>query len=255
MRYFYENVDWNEVKNAYVDFKSVYGIAKKFNIGQTTLKRFLESEGVYDPIHKRKEPVNKTKFKIGDKFHRWTIIGDYELEGRRYVVPVICECGTISKTRLNWLIDGKTTGCRSCSLKINYPSKRRLSKRFIHVNGLSNSWLNSIKNNSVRGFLEQRVLEISITLNDLYNKLVEQNFKCALTGEDLNVLDVKRSKSNGSVDRISSDKGYTIDNIQWILKDVNRMKNEFNQEYFINICNKISKFKQDNPDPSVNLND
>ena len=53
------------------------------------------------------------------------------------------------------------------------------------------------------------------------------------------------TKSTGirtaSLDRIDSSKGYVPGNIQWVHKDVNWMKGSFTQEYFVNICKKISK--------------
>ncbi len=46
---------------------------------------------------------------------------------------------------------------------------------------------------------------------------------------------------SASIDRIDSSKEYTIDNVQLVHKDVNLMKNHFNQDYFINMCKMISK--------------
>lgn len=37
------------------------------------------------------------------------------------------------------------------------------------------------------------------------------------------------------------EKGYTEDNVHMIHKDINRMRNKFNLEYFIKICKLIAK--------------
>jgi len=255
MRILYENVDWNEVKEFYLNLKSVRETQRVFDLGETTLKKFLIKEGVYDPLRKQKAARNKTPFNIGDKFHRWTVIGKYRIQDRRYVVPVQCECGTISTARLSHLLAGKNTGCKHCATKINYPSSRKMRSDIVTHKGVYNSWLTSIERNSKRGFIVTRDLEVSITLEDLYNQLEKQDFKCALTGIPLNVLDVNKNKSNASVDRRVNEIGYTKDNIQWVIKDVNLMKNRFNEDYFIEICNKITNFRNGNPDPSVSLND
>lgn len=44
-----------------------------------------------------------------------------------------------------------------------------------------------------------------------------------------------------SLDRIDSSRGYEIDNIQWVHKDVNKMKMGLSQNEFIDICKIISK--------------
>ena len=44
-----------------------------------------------------------------------------------------------------------------------------------------------------------------------------------------------------SLDRIDSTKGYSKDNIQWVHKDINCMKMDFSQQYFIDLCVKVAK--------------
>lgn len=83
-----------------------------------------------------------------------------------------------------------------------------------------------------------RNIEFKITIDDVYNLFLEQNQKCALTGLNL-IIDDNRKTCSASLDRINSEKGYTPDNIQWIHKDVNRMKNCFKEDYFIKICKLI----------------
>lgn len=45
-----------------------------------------------------------------------------------------------------------------------------------------------------------------------------------------------------SVDRIDNDLGYLRTNIQIIHKDINRMKSDFNQDYFIQMCKLIGRY-------------
>ena len=47
-----------------------------------------------------------------------------------------------------------------------------------------------------------------------------------------------------SLDRIDSKKGYTIDNIQWVHKDVNKMKMDLQEEDFFRIVKEIYEYKQ-----------
>jgi hypothetical protein len=52
-----------------------------------------------------------------------------------------------------------------------------------------------------------------------------------------------------SLDRIDSSKSYNKNNIQWVHKDVNKMKWAFNQNHFIKFCKLIAN--QDNFEPSL----
>ena len=75
----------------------------------------------------------------------------------------------------------------------------------------------------------------TITIQDAYNKLEAQGFKCALSA-----IPLAWSETSGmSIDRIDSSKEYDLDNIQLVHKDVNLMKNHFDQDYFIEVCKRI----------------
>lgn len=77
----------------------------------------------------------------------------------------------------------------------------------------------------------------TITIEDTYSQLQKQNFKCALSGVDLEWSE----ESGMSIDRINSKGEYTLDNIQIVHKDINLMKNYFDQDYFIKMCKKVAE--------------
>ncbi len=66
-----------------------------------------------------------------------------------------------------------------------------------------------------------------LSIQTAWEKFLQQNGRCALTGLE---LDWGRESSRpqvlgtASLDRIDSSKGYTASNIQWVHKDINRMK-------------------------------
>jgi hypothetical protein len=76
----------------------------------------------------------------------------------------------------------------------------------------------------------------------LYKK---QLGKCALSGVNIGFNDLYNGHS-ASIDRIDSKKEYDIDNIQLVHKDVNLMKNHFDQTYFLETCKRISEFTKSN---------
>jgi len=51
-----------------------------------------------------------------------------------------------------------------------------------------------------------------------------------------------KERGDASLDRIDNSKGYHLNNVQWVHKDVNRMKWIFEQDYFIKLCNKVSEY-------------
>ena len=77
--------------------------------------------------------------------------------------------------------------------------------------------------------------EFTITLDDLFEVLLNQNNKCALT----NIL--FSSETKPSLDRIDSSKGYTKENIQFVLKEINIMKSNFDESKFIELCTLVAK--------------
>lgn len=78
----------------------------------------------------------------------------------------------------------------------------------------------------------------NINLDDLIKLNEIQEGKCALTG-------ILFDENNPpSLDRIDSDSGYILGNIQLILIQVNRMKSNFTQQNFIDMCYKISAYSE-----------
>jgi hypothetical protein len=85
----------------------------------------------------------------------------------------------------------------------------------------------------------------TINIQDVYNLWILQNKKCALSGRVIGFCDDKNNTSTCSIDRINSLKEYTIDNIQLVHKDINKMKNNYDNEYFIQVCKDITKFQEE----------
>ena len=247
---------WNEIEKMYAESISIKEMSRKFKIGEYNIKKHLIDVKMFDRCL-GKIPWGKSSVKMGEKFGRWTVINPLVRTDFRYMAKCECECGTISLIRHSNLRNGRSMGCTHCQKKFNYPTFRKSSANPDEkLKGLSPNWLSDIKNNKERGIY--RTINVDIDSFDLLNQLEKQNFKCAYTGELLNVLGIKKSNSNASVDRIDSLLGYTKDNIQWVTKNVNRMKNVFSDKEFLETCFKIYKFKYGNPEPSssnINLVD
>ena len=158
-------------------------------------------------------PIPDPSFRIGHKFKGFTIVSKKPTQshnGRSY--KYTCECDTCSRTkvRTEWQVRNNKARC-GCYGVIN----------------------------SFRRGAESRGIPFDLEDKAAWLLLRQQEFKCALTGQDIYV------RSNGdrtaSIDRIDSARGYCIDNIQWVHKSVNKLKMAHNQQSFISMCKKVGE--------------
>lgn len=86
----------------------------------------------------------------------------------------------------------------------------------------------------VKESARKRDIKFNISIEYIWALYLNQGGICALSG-----LPIDFKTKSASLDRIDSSKEYSENNIQWLHKDVNNMKNDFNQDYFISLCQLI----------------
>ena len=142
---------------------------------------------------------------------------------------VRCKCGREYYSRATCVVNNIIRYCKYC----RPPSPR--------IEGFSPTFLNKFKKGA-----ERRGLEFSITVDDLVALFDEQHGRCALTGEELTLPQWAGKKNapyyNVSIDRIDSDEGYTVDNIQLVTKTVNMCKMDLPQEGFVAMCKQVASW-------------
>jgi len=182
-----------------------------------------------------KNSIRKRTNIIGLLFGKWRVLEEIDK------IWVKCECQCPQKTialikRTN-LISHNYSMCKICH-KIN--NSRKQWKGHGEISG--HKWAVMKK-----GALS-RDLEFNITREYVWELFKKQNRKCALTGIELKFrlplimagTPDAQGEDTASLDRIDSSKGYTVDNIQWVHKDIQKMKMDFDQNYFIEMCKKIT---------------
>jgi hypothetical protein len=175
----------------------------------------------------------------GTEFNNWRVLHrdtqNTKGRGSRWV----CECMLCGKQKpvsRKTLQEGRS---KSCGCQIGRDAHKRLWQG---VGDLSVRYITHLRCNAKR-----RNIPFNITVEDAWNKFVQQGYRCAISGEPIRITKTSSTKAlrllnTASLDRIDSNLGYTIDNIQWLHKDVNKMKLDHSQEKFIEWCRKITNY-------------
>jgi hypothetical protein len=196
----------------------------------------------------------KKLFYVGARFGNWGVVNEeivyQQLNSnfRKGKIKVKCVCGFEKMVDLYSLKEGSSTGCYDCSHKKtgnNHPL-------FKGYKDIPLKWYNRYTT---------RNQQVDMSIEYIYDLWIKQNKKCALSNvyisfeneQSLVRLDPtnpsygkngKKTKHNytctASLDRIDSSKGYILGNIQLVHRDINRMKSDFEQNYFIEMCKLIT---------------
>lgn len=142
-----------------------------------------------------------------------------------------CECGNIRSVASSHLQSGHTTSC-GCKKHLKQ-DKNPKWKGFGDISGTR--W------DAIKHCAKMRSIKFEITIQYAWKMFQKQNGKCVLSGREL-IFNSKSKTFNGnaSLDRIDSSKGYIKNNVQWVDKDINIMKQAYSDEFFINVCNEVS---------------
>lgn len=144
---------------------------------------------------------------------------------------VQCSCGSVKSLHLSSLMTGASKRCVKCSN--NLPDK--ISKKLTGYKEITGSYWSSVKAGA-----RWRNIDFDITIEYAWGIFLKQKGFCALSNEEI-TLSKGNQKGTASLDRIDSKNGYVPGNIQWVHKDVNRIKQYYKEEYFLGLCDKISK--------------
>lgn len=87
-----------------------------------------------------------------------------------------------------------------------------------------------------------------LTWQIIFDKIKEQNYKCALSGVDLTCYLEKGKKinTNASIDRIVAGGDYTKDNIQIVCRALNYWRADQTISEFIDWCKKVVDYNNNN---------
>lgn len=226
----WKKVDWKIVRASYESGLSKADCLTKFGIIPETWSRAAR-EGKIN-LHPEDVPTLNEDL-TGRQFDDWTVISRDESVPRgtnsRYWLCK-CACGKeVVKTTLQIKYDSKSCGCR----KLRHGSEAHAWEGYEEIS--LRHWNSIIKSNETRS---KKIL-FQITIQEGWDLFIRQNRRCALSGILLTFGNNKHSPKTASLDRIDSSKNYTLDNVQWVHKDVNVMKMDHTQKEFLDWIEKI----------------
>lgn len=188
----------------------------------------------------------KNQFQLGQKFGKWEII-DIDIipheKTKESQIRCQCECGFKKLVYCLTSIKGQSTACFNCG----HGNKGENNAKWKGYKEVPGSFVNRITSRS-----KKLNREVKIDAEDIYNLWIKQDKKCSLSGLPIDFTNINQGNINrkeskydlictASLDRINSNKEYTLNNIQLVHKDVNMMKKEYDQDYFLKLCRLITE--------------
>lgn len=179
-------------------------------------------------------PTNQ-KNKSGNRYRMFLCdCGNQKLISTSNAGHGVYSCGCLGlETRKKNMLDIRARGYRGAIGRKGY------SPKWKGYEEISGTYFKRLGEKSSR---RRQRIPVTVTIQELWEKFIVQDRRCALTGQILTFSD-KSDAHNGtaSVDRIDSSKSYETGNVQWIHKDINRMKLDFDQQQFIGYCHLVAK--------------
>lgn len=239
------------INNDYYDPDLKFSIGAGDIFASYVIQSIIKKENIIDSIKNanknvifelKKEVINNQQklIKTMPNINR-TKVGKFRIIGRSYRTNAgkawryvsLCDCGGIVNLEYS-NIKRNSRGCGACY----HGSTESDFKGYKEIH-----WclFNSIKKKS-----SGRGLEFNVTIEYLWDLFIKQERKCALTKIDIcfsRVLSRNRD-CTASLDRIDSSKGYIEGNVQWVHKDINYMKQDYDQNYYIEMCKKVAEYNK-----------
>ncbi len=223
-----KKLDYDKIISHHNDGFIPKEIANEFNSNEHHIRQILIKLGL--------KPNKKHKSLIGCQFGKLLVLEQINEKivngGSKWLCK--CECGKLTKV-LRMHLTRTNNSVRSCGCLHNRKGSDNPS--WIGFGQISGVFWNRLKNGAKR-----RNIQFSVDIEYIWDLFIKQNKKCALSGLDLKLYTLNekyKNIGNASIDRIDSSKGYIKGNVQWVHQDINYMKLDFDEKYFIELCSKI----------------
>lgn len=167
----------------------------------------------------------------GERIGKIQVISHSHSKGSRHYWNCRCDCGRDFVTTFQ--IKDKIQSCRHCH--------KGVGKNHYAWKGCGD--LPRDIYNTYRHGAEDRDLCFEVSIEHLWDLFEKQEGKCAMTGWPIafNKEYRKKNSRTASLDRIDSTQGYIEGNLQWVHRDINKLKKNMDNDRFIELCIAVSK--------------
>lgn len=174
----------------------------------------------------------------GQRFGKLVVLKEAPASIRNLAMwECLCDCGNKIIISGYYLRQGRRKSC-GCQ---NNRHCGKSNPKWTGYEEISGSYWHRVKQGA-----KSRELVLEITIRDAWDLYCKQQGKCALSGRQLTISGSDKKWRNdlktqtASLDRIDSSKGYTMENVQWVHKDINRIKMDLELDYFIQLCKEVA---------------
>lgn len=148
-----------------------------------------------------------------------------------------CECGGMKATRMRLLLAGLCKTCGQCPKPYgkNHPEWEGCGDLSSELWGI------------YRNGAKARGIEFGASIQHAWDLFQKQNGLCVFTGWPLKFNERSGDglkNRTASLDRIDSASGYVEGNLQWVHRDVNKLKKNMSDARFIELCIAVSNHAQ-----------
>jgi hypothetical protein len=168
------------------------------------------------------------KYKVGDEFPNGKRLTKYVGSHPKFRTSLwmweCVKCGKESGPSLTNSITRLDKSPRCCGM----PRKEKTGRWLGHEE-ITGVFLGTYRYGAAK-----RGLAWDVTPEHLWSLWVKQGGACVYTGLSLT------HGETASIDRIDNTQGYIEGNVQWVHRDINRMKSDFTEDRFLALCRLVA---------------
>ena len=167
-------------------------------------------------------------------FGRLTVLEEAKKNRRGTFWLCECLCGQQTVVASSDLKSGHTISC-GC-----YAEERQPYRSWKGHGEISGTYWSDLRKGA-----ESHDLAFNITIEEAWSLYLKQERRCAMTGWLIGFArnrKTNKEEQTASLDRIEPSLGYFLTNVQWVHKDINRMKQSYSNERLVELCRAVVEY-------------